>query len=184
MSVSNTLTTNNLNINYSSWYYGYSIIYLNVYIYIYLVYLIFCLLFVFNTKKIKTISALKVFSGNNFLCITATLAFLSIAGIPPLAGFLGKFLIFSHLFCTGKYLYLLVFLFLNFISIYFYIQNLRFLISQTQPNFYLFDGFYASLDKNLINIIVLMNFYNVFGIFLSEDILYLLINISLSKNYY
>ena len=70
------------------------------------------------------------------------------AGIPPLMGFVGKFLLFNFLFLSQKYIYIIVFSSLNFFSIYFYIQNLRFLVSKTQSMYFLVAGFYVFFNKN------------------------------------
>jgi NADH:ubiquinone oxidoreductase subunit 2 (subunit N) len=157
---------------------------MNIYIYIFILYTFFSLLLIFDTKKIKTLTNLKIFNKNNFLSITTVLIVLSMAGIPPLVGFVGKFLIFNYLFFSQKYLYICVFSFMNFFSIYFYIQNLRFLISKTQKNFFLKNGFYVFYNKKLINLIVLLNLINFFGILYMEDFLYFFINLLLLKNCY
>lgn len=112
-----------------------SIIYMNIYIYVFILYLFFSVLFIFDVKKLKTLNNLKVLNRYNFFSITVVLTFLSMSGIPPLAGFVGKFLLFNFLFFSQKYIFIVFFSFLNFFSIYFYIQNLRFLISKTQQNY-------------------------------------------------
>jgi len=81
---------------------------MNIYIYVYLLYLFFSLLFLLDVRKIKTINSLKVFSRYNFISMTIVLVFLSMSGIPPLVGFVGKFLIFNFLFLTQKYLFILI----------------------------------------------------------------------------
>jgi NADH:ubiquinone oxidoreductase subunit 2 (subunit N) len=162
--------------------YGITLIYLNVYTYVYILYILFSVLFLYDIKKIKTLSFLKVLNRYNFISFTVVLAFLSMSGIPPLAGFTGKFLLFNFLFLTQKYICIIVFSFLNFFSIYFYIQNLRFLISKTQPNCFLIGGFYIFLNKKLVNILVFFNFFNFFVILYFEDILYFFLNICLYKN--
>ena len=113
----------------------------------------------------------------NFVSLTTVLIFLSMSGIPPLMGFVGKFLLFNFLFLSQKYVYVLVFSVLNFFSIYFYIQNLRFLISKTQPNYFLVCGFYVFFNKGLLNILVLLNTFNFFSILYFEDILYVVLNV-------
>jgi len=155
---------------------------MNIYIYIYLLYTFFSLLFLYDLRKIKTLTSLKVFNRYNFVSLTTVLIFLSMSGIPPLAGFIGKFLLFNFLFLVQKYIYIIVFSVLNFFSIYFYIQNLRFLISKTQPNFFLIGGFYAFFNKNLLNILVFLNFLNFFGILYFEDFLYIFLNVCFYKN--
>ena len=155
---------------------------MNICIYIYLLYMLFTLIFLYDLKKLKTLTSLKIFNKYNFISTTTVLLFLSMSGIPPLAGFVGKFLLFNFLFCIQKYFYIIIFSFLNFFSIYFYIQNLRFLISKTQVHCFLVSGFYVFFSKNLINILVLFNFISFFSILYFEDILYIFINISLTKN--
>ncbi len=138
-------------------------------------------MFLYDIKKIKTLNNLKVFNKINFISITVVLAFLSMAGIPPLAGFVGKFLLFNFLFFTQKYFIIFLFSFLNFFSIYFYIQNLRFLISKTQPNYFLIGGFYVFFNKNLINLIVFLNLFNFFSIMYFEDLFYFVLNVFFYK---
>jgi len=155
---------------------------MNIYIYVFILYLFFSILFIFDVKKLKTLNNLKVLNRYNFLSITVVLTFLSMSGIPPLAGFVGKFLLFNFLFFSQKYIFILLFSFLNFFSIYFYIQNLRFLISKTQQNYWLVAGYYVFFNINLINIIVFLNLLNFFGILYFEDILYFFLNILTYKN--
>jgi NADH-quinone oxidoreductase subunit N len=162
-------------------HYGISIIYFNILIYISLLYLFFSLLFLFDVKKIKTLNNLKVFNRINFISVTTVLVFLSMSGIPPLAGFVGKFLLFNFLFFMQKYLIIILFSFLNFFSIYFYLQNLRFLISKTQTNNFLMSGFYVFFNKGLLNLIVFLNLFNFLCIFYFEDVLHFFLNIFFFK---
>jgi NADH-quinone oxidoreductase subunit N len=138
-------------------------------------------LFLFDTKQIKSLSNLKVFNRINFISVTVVLSLLSMSGIPPLAGFVGKFLLFNYLFLNQKYFFIFLFSFLNFFSIYFYIQNLRFIISKTQSNFFLFNGYYVFFNTGLINIIVLLNMFNFLSILYFEDLLYYFLNLFLYK---
>ncbi len=157
---------------------------MNIYIYIYILYIFFSLLFLYDLKKIKTLNNLKVLNRYNFVSLTTVLIFLSMAGIPPLMGFVGKFLLFNFLFLSQKYIYIFVFSVLNFFSIYFYIQNLRFLISKTQPSYFLIGGFYVFFNKGLLNILVLLNVLNFFSILYFEDILYFFLNVVAFKYLY
>ncbi len=155
---------------------------MNIYIYVYILYIFFSLLFLYDLKKIKTLNNLKVLNRYNFVSLTTVLIFLSMAGIPPLMGFVGKFLLFNFLFLSQKYIYVVVFSVLNFFSIYFYIQNLRFLISKSQPIYFLVGGFYVFFNKGLLNILVLLNVFNFFSILYFEDLLYLFLNVVFFKN--
>lgn len=165
-------------------FYGFSIIYINIYMYILTLYLLFSLLFLFDLKKIKTINSLKVFNKHNFLSMSVVLVFLSMAGIPPLIGFVGKFLAFNFLLLSQKYIYIIIFSFLNFFSIYFYIQNLRFLISKTQYDCFFIIGYYVFFNKKLINLLVLLNFSNFFSILYLEDFLYFFLSLVSCKSLY
>jgi len=158
---------------------GINIIYINVYIYIFILYIFFCLLFLYNLEHIKTINNLKVLAKHSLVGSTIVLIILSLSGMPPLLGFIGKFLLFLFLFFSQKYIYIIVFSILNFFSIYFYIQNLRFLISKSQLDFFLICGFFIFFNKKITNNISLFNLINFFGIFYFEDIYYIFSNIIL-----
>jgi len=155
---------------------GTGIICMNIYIYIYLLFAIFCLFFLYDVKKIKTLNNLKIFNKPNFVGMTIVITLLSLSGIPPLLGFVGKFLLFLFLFFSQKYIYIFFFLFLNFFSMYFYLQNLRFLVGKTQLNFFLVGGYFVFFNKSLLNSIVLFNLINFFGIFWVEDFFYFFYN--------
>jgi len=108
--------------------------YFNVYILIFniLVYLIllgniFAIFFFFNTNKLINLMDLKVLNTSNFFLLTIIFLFLSLAGIPPLVGFIGKFLMLILFFNQNHFLFIILFFLLNLFMIYFYIQNLRFL---------------------------------------------------------
>ena len=159
----------------TSTYYMLSIVYLNIITYVCLLLLLFSLLFLFDLKKLKTLNNFKFLSKQIFLSITVLLLFLSIAGIPPLGGFVGKFLLLNFMFFLQKKFIIIIFSFLNFFSIYFYAQNIRFLVSKFFLNFFLIDGFYYFLNKKIINILVILNFLNFFIILYLSDIFYIML---------
>ena len=97
------------------------------------------------------------------------LRFLSFAGIPPLAGFLSKFLIFIHIFFKSNIVIFLFFLFMNLFVMYFYIQNLRFIISKQISNIFIFKNFLVFLNKFSLFSINLLNFFNITIIFYFEE---------------
>ena len=57
----------------------------------------FTLLFLYDLKKIKNLNNLKILNRFNFVSLSVVLIFLSMSGIPPLIGFVGKFLLFNFL---------------------------------------------------------------------------------------
>ena len=98
------------------------------------------------------------------------LTFLSFAGIPPLAGFLSKFLIFIHIFFKSNIIIFLFFLFVNLFVIYFYIQNLRFIISKQISNIFIYKNFFVYLNKSTLFSTNFLNFLNLTGIFYFEEL--------------
>jgi NADH:ubiquinone oxidoreductase subunit 2 (subunit N) len=160
-------------------YYNLGIIYLNITIYICVLFLFFNLLFIFDLKKIKTLNNLKFLGKQILFSITTLLLFLSIAGIPPLGGFVGKFLLLNFIFFLQKKIIIIIFSFLNFFSIYFYTQNIRFLISKLFLNFFIICGFYYNLNKGLINILIILNFLNFFIILFLNDFFYITLGLFL-----
>jgi NADH:ubiquinone oxidoreductase subunit 2 (subunit N) len=114
-----------------------ALILLNIYIYIYLLLNLFIYLFVFDLKHIKSLIDLKKINNITFMHINVLLIFLSFAGIPPLMGFLSKFLIFIYIFYKNNILFFLIFLIANMFIIYFYLQNLKFLVSKSSSNLFL-----------------------------------------------
>ena len=158
-------------------YYSLGVVYLNIVLYVCLLFLFFSLLFIFDLKKLKTINGLKFLSKQIFFSITTLLLFLSISGIPPLSGFAGKFLLLNFMFFLQKKTIILLFSTLNFFSIYFYAQNIRFLVSKFFSNFFLIDGYYFVINKKIINILVILNFLNFFIIVYLVDVFYVMLGI-------
>ena len=152
--------------------------YLNVYILIFniLVYLIllgniFAIFFFFNTNKLINLMDLKILNTSNFFLLTIIFLFLSLAGIPPLVGFIGKFLMLILFFNQNYFLFISLFFLLNLFMIYFYIQNLRFLWRKIKllnlTVFLSFSSFY------LFN----FSFINFFSFFFFENWLLILANL-------
>lgn len=73
---------------------GLTLVILNLFIYVFNIFNLFGLFFLFNVKYIKTLNELKNYGGLIFLTISIIILLLSLAGIPPLFGFIGKFLLF------------------------------------------------------------------------------------------
>lgn len=149
--------------------YSFSIILINVFIYILLIINIFLIMFLFDLKYLKTLSDLKNINNVSFLSIFFVIILLSFAGIPPLLGFLSKFITFLFIFFKKNFIFVLIFLFINMFSIYFYVQNLRFLISKNNSNKLNIKNNNICLNKNLVFFLIIFNFINVFSIFYIED---------------
>ncbi len=69
----------------------------------------FFIFFLFETKWLKSLNELKLTYNLQMVTTFVILTFLSFAGIPPLAGFLSKFLIFIHIFYKSNIYYFIFF---------------------------------------------------------------------------
>jgi NADH:ubiquinone oxidoreductase subunit 2 (subunit N) len=152
--------------------YGISLILLNITIYIILLFILFGVLFLFDIKFFKTLNEFKGFGSLIFLSVTVLVALLAMAGIPPMLGFVGKFLMFIYFMFKQNYLIAIFFTFFNFFVIYFYIQNIKFMVTKSSTSFFIVKNNFIYFNYNFIYFIVLLNFFNFFGIFFCEDILF------------
>jgi NADH:ubiquinone oxidoreductase subunit 2 (subunit N) len=98
------------------------------------------------------------------------ISFLSFAGVPPLAGFLSKFLIFIHIFFKSNFIIFIFFLFINLFVIYFYIQNLRFMIAKQISNIFIYKNYTAYLNKTSLFSTNFLNYFNLTLIFYFEEL--------------
>lgn len=146
------------------------VILLNAYIYIFTLLFFFLLLFSMNLKFLKTLNNLKILTQTSFFINSCVFLFLSLAGLPPFLGFVGKFILMIFLFKKTSFLFLILFFIFNCFSIYFYIQHLKFLIVKTKDN-----GVTNILfDLNVFFILNVFFFFFVFGIFIFQTLLILL----------
>lgn len=156
---------------FNSSYEGFTLLLLNVFIYVTLLFNIFGVFFLFDLRYLRTLNELKSFGNIVFIAITITLLLISLAGVPPLLGFLGKFLLFIFLIKSSNWLIILFFTVINFFVIYFYIQNLRFLVTKAIFFYFTFTNFYVFFSFNLILTLVLLNTLNFFGILFIDDLI-------------
>lgn len=165
-------------------YYHIILVYLNIYIYILLFLLLFNVFFLFDQKHFKVLSDLRIFSKLNFITIIMVSTLLSMAGVPPFIGFIGKLLVFIYFFYQQKYIFVLLFAFINFFTIYFYIQNLRFLVSGSATGRLPKKGFFNYLNVSLVNSMLLLSFINFFSIFYLEDAMYYITTVTLLRYFF
>lgn len=96
---------------------------------------IFWLILSIQNRELQSLYSLGHFRLNNFYLIALVIAIFSIAGVPPFMGFFSKILVIISIM-QGQFLliyWLLVPLML--LTLYFYVQNIRFLYSITLNSF-------------------------------------------------
>jgi NADH:ubiquinone oxidoreductase subunit 2 (subunit N) len=150
---------------------GISVLFFNIAAYIFNLGTIFIFFFLFNLRLFKTLNDFKLLGSLNYFTGFLVLLLLSMAGMPPLMGFVSKFLIFIFLLLKHQYLIFLIFSVLSIFSIYFYIQNVRFAISKTVNNVFIIKQNYILLQFKSVYYSVVLNFFNLFGVFFFNDFL-------------
>lgn len=156
---------------YSAFDGGFSVFIVNIFIYVLVAANIFSIFFLFDLRYVKTLNELKVLGNAPATTIFIITCFLSMAGLPPFLGFIGKFLLFLHLFGKSNWAVLVVITFVNFFVMYFYIQNLRFLAAKKIYEGYCVRNYRAYFNRNLSCLVILLNTLNIFGIFYFEELL-------------
>ena len=148
-----------------------SLIIFNIIVYLLLTLGLFSSILIIADKSYSTLNKFKLIQNYYFLFIFILLFLLSLAGVPPLLGFLGKFLLYIQLLAHKSYFLFFIFLLFNVFVLYFYIQNVRFMISKNTnkitTSFFLTNYLYDSI---FLLLIVIM-FFNIFGIFYFENFL-------------
>ena len=81
------------------------------------------------TLKLKTLYAFNNFSFSSYNIFLITVILFSVSGVPPFAGFFTKLLVFILNIANSFFLFYTLFFVIVFLSLYFYIQNIRFLHS-------------------------------------------------------
>lgn len=131
---------------------------------------LFMVFFQLVTSNVKTLNYFSSFNLSYLLNKILLISILSAAGIPPFVGFFSKIFIFT-LLCNSNFSFLFILFFiLLFTSLYFYIQNIRFInSSNVTNNNIVFDKnnrlvlkFYYFIFPNL--------FALIFGVILIEDL--------------
>lgn len=156
-------------INYNEYFL--STISFNIFIYVLLVYNLFSLFFIFDVKYIKSLVELKDMNYVDGVTSCVILTFLSLAGIPPLLGFVSKFLLFIYFLVKVNLSIVIIIILFNFFVMFFYLQNIRFLVSKNPKIYFNIKNNFVFLDKSLILFIICLNLFSIFGILAVDDYL-------------
>ena len=147
-------------------------------IYIFLVFAFFILLNTFDVRFIKNLSDLKklgVIFPFNLLFLIIILSF---AGIPPLFGFSIKLILFLLIINSAAFFYLTIVALFNFFTLYFYIQNVRYVVNNSSNNFYIYMNNFVSLSDITMFFSMLFFLINLVGVVYLSD-LFIFFNILL-----
>lgn len=139
------------------------LILVNIFIYIITLVAFFSLINLTNNFLLKSSDNFKNLAQTTFLYNCVVFLFLSLAGMPPLVSFVGKFFLFSLIFSNLNYLLIIVFFLFNCIVIYFYIQHLRFLIFNKKNSDFSVLQFFKKYSINLYFLITLIFAFLIFG---------------------
>lgn len=138
--------------------------------------LVFLVLTQLNNHNFTTTFSFYIIPQGTLASTSLLIAFFSMAGVPPFTGFFSKILILVLL--TNSYFFLLFptfFIFL-FSGLYFYIQNIRLILTSTDGStkhpVYLKDLNTRYVTLNLTLTYATLSFL-MFGVFYLEDILLL-----------
>lgn len=146
------------------------------YLYTYLFIYNFSLIFLFwsflnfTLNHSKTLYILNNLKFNIFNNTMFSVCLFSMAGVPPFLGFFSKIFILIFLISSNFFILYIFFFILLFLGLYFYIQNLRFLLTSSSANSYL------SIDLNLNQFYsyylysIVFIYITVFGFLILDDI--------------
>lgn len=148
-------------INNSSWILIAIIINELLWISYFLIYLILNILIIYilNIYNINYISQLKFFNFNIFFKLNILILIFSIIGLPPILGFLIKWILIKTLIYNNIIIILILLISLTILNLIFYLKLTYFLLF----NFNLFNKwFLQNKTKNNLNILIFINFFSLF----------------------
>lgn len=140
-------------------------------IYIFLVFSFFLLLNTFDVRFIKNLSDLKKFGVLFPFNLLFLITILSFAGIPPLFGFSIKLILFLLIINNAAFFYLTFISIFNFFTLYFYIQNVRYVINNSSNNFFIYVNHHVFLSDNSMFYSIGFLLINIVGILYLSDFL-------------
>lgn len=148
-----------------------SLIIFNILVYIVLSLSLFFILLILSDKTYSTLNKFKSLQEFHAIFIITIFSLLSLAGIPPLLGFVGKFLLYMQLLATKSFYLFIIFLTFNVFILYFYIQNVRFMVNKNTNKIRSTHSFYNLNYEFVFVFLIFILFFNIFGIFYFENFL-------------
>ncbi len=147
-------------INNSTWILFAILINNKLWINYFLIYSILNLLIIkiLNNYNINYINQLKFFNLNFFFKLNIIILIFSIIGLPPIIGFLIKWILIKNLIYNHIYLIIIILIILTILNLFFYIKISYFILF----NFNLFNKWYLQFKKNNYNFFLFINFFRLF----------------------
>lgn len=147
-------------INNSTWILFAILINENLWINYFLIYSIlnFLIIKILKNYNINYINQLKFFNLNFFFKLNILILIFSIMGLPPIIGFLIKWILIKTLIYNKIYFIIIILIILTILNLIFYIKITYFILF----NFNLFNKWYLQFKKNNYNFIILINFFRLF----------------------
>nr|AMV74150.1 NADH dehydrogenase subunit 2 [Rhopalosiphum padi] len=118
----------------------------------------FLIIKILNNYNINYINQMKFFNLNFFFKLNLMMLIFSIMGLPPMIGFLMKWMLIKNLIYNNLYLIMMMLIMLTILNLYFYIKMTYFMLF----NFNLFNKWYLQLKKNNYNLLMFINFFSLF----------------------
>ena len=131
---------------------------------------LFFTLFQLTNLETKTLFSFADLGSSNLLTKILSLTILSMAGVPPLWGFFTKILIFVILANSNFFFLFIPFFTVLMVSLYFYMQNLRFLNSANLTDFVTITDIQVRIATPYYTFCFLSLFFVIFGSFFTEDL--------------
>nr|YP_009744652.1 NADH dehydrogenase subunit 2 [Rhopalosiphum nymphaeae]QIF10537.1 NADH dehydrogenase subunit 2 [Rhopalosiphum nymphaeae]QYB20486.1 NADH dehydrogenase subunit 2 [Rhopalosiphum nymphaeae]UYR21960.1 NADH dehydrogenase subunit 2 [Rhopalosiphum nymphaeae] len=147
-------------INNSTWMLFAILMNNNLWINYFLIYsmLNFLIIKILNNYNINYINQIKFFNLNFFFKLNLMMLIFSIMGLPPMIGFLMKWMLIKTLIYNNMYLIMMMLIMLTILNLYFYIKMTYFMLF----NFNLFNKWYLQFKKNNYNLFMFINFFSMF----------------------
>jgi NADH-quinone oxidoreductase subunit N len=144
------------------------------------IFTIFLIMYKEKGVPVRNIVDISYISHSNFfLAVLFSLAILSVAGIPPLAGFFGKIYVFSFLIETGNYFLALFVVLISVLSCAYYIRLVRFILFR-EKNDKLPISNYIHITEIQSFLLIFLFYINFFFFFLQGPLILIFDNILLS----
>lgn len=138
-------------------------------VYNFSLFLFFSIFFHFNFKSHSTLNVLEKINSKSFPLFLFSTILISLAGVPPSIGFVSKLMIFVALLESPLAILIFLFFPILMVSLYFYMQNIRFLFSQTPSNFVIESPSMLSqpilISYSILGLILILS-----GFFIFEDL--------------